>query len=115
MSTTALTAIRVIRQGAGDREKRSDRSRRRHLSINAMNVFFLLPVFAMLTFAQEPVLNRVVQLESISTEATQREAYLHIATSEPLQSPGSVVIGDDSIVWDLPAVVFTGEKHLVVN
>ena len=76
---------------------------------------FLVLAFAMLTFAQEPVLYPVVQLESVSTEAAQGEVYLHVETSAPVQFPGSVVIDDDSIVWDLPGVTFAGEKHLVVN
>jgi hypothetical protein len=57
----------------------------------------ILPALAMLAFAQEPTVSPTVQLESVSTEATQGEVRINIDTSAPVESPGSVVIYDDSL------------------
>ena len=79
-------------------------------------VILLLAVVPMLAFAQQPALSPSVRLESVSTEATQGEVRIYLDTSAPVESPGSVVIDDDSIVWDVPGVASaeTG-KHVVVN
>ena len=57
-----------------------------------------------------------VRLESISTEITASEVRVNIDTSAPVESAGSVVIDDDSLIWDLPGVAYEGSgKHLIVN
>jgi len=87
------------------------------LSIDGMKfALLILPVFAMLSFAQESTVTPPVQLRSISTEATQGEVRINIDASAAVESSGSVVIYDDSLIWDLPGVAYErSEKHLVVN
>jgi hypothetical protein len=87
------------------------------LSIDAMKfALLILPVFAVLSFAQESTVTPPVQLRSISTEATQGEVRINIDTSAAVESSGSVVIFDDSLIWDLPGVAYErSDKHLVVN
>lgn len=87
------------------------------LSIERMKIAILiLPALAMLAFAQEPAPSRVVRFESIGAAVTQGEVQVNIDTSEPVRFPGSAVIYDDSIVWDLRGVsVEESGKHLVVN
>ena len=79
-------------------------------------LLILLPALATLALAQEPGVNLSVRLESISTEITASEVRVNIDTSAPVESAGSVVIDDDSLVWDLPGVAYEGsEKHFIVN
>ena len=79
-------------------------------------LLILLPVLATLALAQEPGVNLSVRLESISTEITASEVHVNIDTSAPVESAGSAVIDDDSLVWDLPGVAYEGsEKHFIVN
>jgi hypothetical protein len=76
----------------------------------------ILPALAMLAFAQEPTVSPTVRVESVTTEATQGEVRVYLDTSAPVESPGSVVIDDDSMVWDLPGVASAESgKHVVVN
>jgi hypothetical protein len=87
------------------------------LSIEQMKfTIFILPALAMLAFAQEPTVILPVRLESISTESTPNEVRVNIDISAPVQSPGFVVISEDSLVWDLPGVAYEeSAKHLIVN
>ena len=79
-------------------------------------LLILLPALATLALAQEPGVNLSVRLESISTEITASEVRVNIDTSAPVESAGSAVIDDDSLVWDLPGVAYEGsEKHFIVN
>src|ERR1700730_2854991 len=76
------------------------------LSMERMKfTFFILPALAilaleMVAFAQEPT----VRPESVTTEAAESEVRINIDASAAVESPGSVVIYDDSLVWDLPGV-----------
>ena len=87
------------------------------LSIERMKfAILILPALATLAFAQEPGVHPSVRLESISTEVTASEVRVNIDTSAPVESAGSVVIDDDSLIWDLPGVAYEGSgKHLIVN
>src|SRR5690242_415350 len=102
-------------RGRGLRKKQSFRLL--VLSIEQMKIAILIvPALAMLAFAQDPAPSRVVRVESIGTAVTQGEVEVKIDTSEPVQFPGSAVIDDDSIVWDLRGVAYEDSgKHLVVN
>lgn len=76
----------------------------------------ILPALATLAFAQEPTVRPTVRLESVTTEAAESEVRINIDASAAVESPGSVVIYDDSLVWDLPGVA-SGEngQHLIVD
>jgi hypothetical protein len=85
------------------------------------STFFILPALAilaleMVAFAQEPTVRPTVRLESVTTEAAETEVRINIDASAAVESPGSVVIYDDSLVWDLPGVA-SGEngQHLIVD
>src|SRR6202030_3253678 len=92
------------------------------LSMERMKfTFFILPALAilaleMVAFAQEPTVRPTVRLESVTTEAAESEVRINIDASAAVESPGSVVIYDDSLVWDLPGVA-SGEngQHLIVD
>ena len=73
-------------------------------------------VLEMVVFAQEPVASSTVLLQSVTTETTEGEMRIVVSTSTPVESPGSVVMYDDSMIWDLPGVSYKdSEKHLVVD
>jgi hypothetical protein len=85
------------------------------------STFFILPALAilaleMVAFAQEPAASPTVLLQSVTTETTEGEVRIVVSTSTPVESPGTVVMYDDSMVWDLPGVSYKdSEKHLVVD
>jgi len=92
------------------------------LSMERMKfTFFILPALAilaleMVAFAQEPAAGPTVMLQSVTTETTEGEVRIIVNTSTPVESPGTVVMYDDSMVWDLPGVSYKdSEKHLVVD
>src|ERR1700739_2030644 len=76
----------------------------------------ILPALATLAFAQEPTVRPTVRLESVTTEAAESEVRINIDASAAVESPGSVIIYDDSLVWDLPGVA-SGKngQHLIVD
>lgn len=70
------------------------------------SALLLIPLLAVLAFAQEPAVRPPVRIESVRTSVQGGEVRIDIETSAPIDSPGSAAPYADELILDLPGVIY---------